>query len=1062
MSIIPSNTAARKAQAVAYFEALNSVLPSGGVTPLTRLDNQCRTRSFNDMDSLATVISGARSGMLYIAANPRDPAADLGAAQGGASTVIDPRLVLADIDIGKDGQGDLRYAGDEDEAFHIVDIVADTLGTAPVTIVRTRGGLAALYCITDLTRDLAHAADRAVAAALADEGLCIDRGVLANIATLTRPAGSLHQKEGDDRPIVNELRRANPGAQTTAAALTSRIDEFITPSRPRRYHAHTSVDDIPMADLLDALGFTETCGGWTHPDGSSDTRDAAIFTGDDGLERVHIFSGSVAGTLLDDGPGSYTARWLLQCLLDLDTKSLDALSERLNAEGVEPFLDALYESAETAYAWVVAGGWPEDLSDDHITHLAARCVTAAQARALTLRTEERPHPRDDSDDPTPLPVIVGYAPTTTSEGGTVVTFPGTVDDTYTVPAPVVVGSGDTLTIATSLVDALRLQDASEVVLGRLTALVRQPGAAGNRTAEPQLSTLTLDPCDRDVRLALGPEWRRYAPRVRDTVLALRAAGARAVTLHDAPRDPETRVRCADQMAFSVAAAEEAISLGRFDSSTDPGLRALLGQRLRDRGHRYATDRRIWLRDDGTRLYPVDGAPVDEAMEIIDDVFSPDDRRAPSLNALRSSWLPSLKSDLDAGSLDEPTSARLARDEDHPYQACSPDGVLDLRTRETQPRPIGAPNLRRLGVHPRAFDPGEDLLTSTIAGRLMLDMCGGARDTASVLQEALSQPLVGLPSERIYFIVDAEGNAGKSTLLRGVGDVYADYGVQLSASAFAGQDGRFATAKLAGARFVGVSELDAYTRMSGQDIKRLATRDSIAAEHKGGKHFDFTPQHTLIVTTNHLPQLKNFDDATADRIVVIEVHPIPVEQRDSQLGTRLAQDAAGTAALLVAGAQRIIARLDQGVPDQGIVPLTATVAAATARYRRQEDHLSRWLAEHTTREVSGEATAVADVRDAFTEYMRDDEGLEDYSAPSKSRFIQNLGRCGITVGEVKPDNTTWRVSKRGVYAKGLVLQPPDAPQDLPGVIPLDDYRKARRATPPPMTATGETTEEEFDV
>lgn len=1067
MSIIPSDTATRKAMAAEYLAARNSVLPRAGVTVLQDLARHS-TKTGDDVERLATAIGDSTSGSLYIGANLRDPEADLGAGQGGVDTLLDSCLVLADIDIGKDEDMGLRYARDEDEAQSAADIIADMLGTDPVTVVRTRNGLAALYCITGLTRDLAHAADRAVAAALATEGLQIDRGVLANPATLTRPAGSLHQKPGNDEPIVNVLRSANPGACTSAEELATRIAEYVTPPRPRMYQEYTALDTIPMADLLNVLGFEDTGSGWAHPDGSSETRDAAIYTGDDGMERVHIFSTSVADTLLDAEPGSYTSRWLLKKHLSLNARNLDALADRLDAEGVDDFLDELAESPEAARTWLRAGGWPDSLSDRHITHLARHGVTAAQARRLGLASEERPRPDDDSDNPTAVPAIVGTAPSTApDEDSTIICFPrhfAVPDETFVHPAAVL-GSANGLVITTSLCAALTLQDTHEVVLvGDLATLIRQPGMGGNRSSDPKLSYRCPDPRDRDVCLALGPEWRRNITRARDAVLALRAAGAASVALHDTPRDPVTRVRRPDQMQFSTDAADEAVTVGAFDPTTRPGLLALLADRISAAGHRFDPARRAWLVDDGTRLCPADGAPAGVAAEIIDDIFGPDDRRAPTLAGLNASWLPAVKPDLNPGPLDEATSDLLARNDDHPYRRYTPKGLLDLRTGQTYPRPTGTPNTRCMRAHPRPVGPDEDLLTTTVAGNLLLDMCRGDRETAGVLQEALSRSLLGLPSEKIYMIVDAQGNAGKSTLLRAVTDNYGDYSVQLSATAFAGQDGRFATAKLAGACLVVASELGADTRMTGQDIKRLATRDRVPAEHKGGKHFDFVPQYTVIVTTNHLPQLRGFDTATADRIVVIDVHPIPADQRDAQLSTRLAQDAAGTAALLLAGAQRIIARLDQGVPEHKVVPLTPAVVETTARYRRQEDHLARWLAEHTTHGVDGEATAVRTVRDEFVEYMKDEEGVEDYRAPSKARFIQNLSRCGVDVGEIKPGNGAWRVSKRDTYAKGLVLQAPDTPRDLTDVVALDDYRKASKPKPAPMTATGETVDEgaEFDV
>ena len=76
------------------------------------------------------------------------------------------------------------------------------------------------------------------------------------------------------------------------------------------------------------------------------------------------------------------------------------------------------------------------------------------------------------------------------------------------------------------------------------------------------------------------------------------------------------------------------------------------------------------------------------------------------------------------------------------------------------------------------------------------------------------------------------------------------------------------AELQGKRLVIASELEEGTRLNTAVVKQLCSTDTIHAEKKYKDPFDFTPRHTLVLYTNHLPRVGANDFGIWRRLVVI--------------------------------------------------------------------------------------------------------------------------------------------------------------------------------------------------
>ena len=58
------------------------------------------------------------------------------------------------------------------------------------------------------------------------------------------------------------------------------------------------------------------------------------------------------------------------------------------------------------------------------------------------------------------------------------------------------------------------------------------------------------------------------------------------------------------------------------------------------------------------------------------------------------------------------------------------------------------------------------------------------------------------------------------------------------------------------------------RLSTSNVKQLSSTDEIHAEKKYKAPFKFTPSHTLVLYTNHLPKVGAMDEGTWRRLIVI--------------------------------------------------------------------------------------------------------------------------------------------------------------------------------------------------
>ena len=256
-----------------------------------------------------------------------------------------------------------------------------------------------------------------------------------------------------------------------------------------------------------------------------------------------------------------------------------------------------------------------------------------------------------------------------------------------------------------------------------------------------------------------------------------------------------------------------------------------------------------------------------------------------------------------------------------------------------------------GLEGRRDHSPEDYITKiTAAGpgdqgkELWLD----ALDTIFCQDQALIdyvQQIVGMAAvDRVYMeamiIAYGEGSNGKSTFWNTIARVLGTYSGNMSADALTVGCKRNVKPELAeakGKRLIIAAELEEGMRLNTSVIKQLCSTDEIFAEKKYKDPFSFTPSHTLVLYTNHLPKVGAMDSSIWRRLIVIPFNAKITGGNDQKnYADYLVENAAPfVMAWIIEGAEKAIGRNFH-------IPAPACVKEAINKYKSDNDWLAHFL------------------------------------------------------------------------------------------------------------------------
>ena len=254
-----------------------------------------------------------------------------------------------------------------------------------------------------------------------------------------------------------------------------------------------------------------------------------------------------------------------------------------------------------------------------------------------------------------------------------------------------------------------------------------------------------------------------------------------------------------------------------------------------------------------------------------------------------------------------------------------------------------------------------------------------------------------------FFLYGDGGNGKGIFLNTITAIMGDYAKTAPMDTFTNSSNdRHPTdmAMLQGARMVFAQETERGRAWAESRVKSLTGSDPVTARFMRQDFFTYTPKFKLLISGNHLPRLKNVDEAMRRRL-----HLLPFTQvfkgkdRDPHLAEKLKTEYAGILQWIVEGA--VAYQRDDLSP-----PLV--VREASDGYLESQDLFKRWLDECC------EQSAVL-----FEAPMKLFNSFKDFADASNEivgsyvEFRQSLERAGFTSGNSK--------AKNGRYWQGLSLK-----------------------------------------
>lgn len=190
------------------------------------------------------------------------------------------------------------------------------------------------------------------------------------------------------------------------------------------------------------------------------------------------------------------------------------------------------------------------------------------------------------------------------------------------------------------------------------------------------------------------------------------------------------------------------------------------------------------------------------------------------------------------------------------------------------------------------------------------------------------------------IAYGDGRNGKSTFWNAISRVLGLYSGNISADALTTGCRRNIKPEMAevkGKRLLIASEMQEGARLNDSTVKQLCSTDDIFAEKKYKDPFSFTPCHTLVLYTNHLPRVSASDDGIWRRLIVIPFNAKITGSSDIKNYGEYLYDNAGEAILawLIEGSKKVI-------DLEYKIPVPACVQVAIDEYRSRNDWFAHFL------------------------------------------------------------------------------------------------------------------------
>ena len=278
------------------------------------------------------------------------------------------------------------------------------------------------------------------------------------------------------------------------------------------------------------------------------------------------------------------------------------------------------------------------------------------------------------------------------------------------------------------------------------------------------------------------------------------------------------------------------------------------------------------------------------------------------------------------------------------------------------------------------------------------------DLIEYVQKMVGLSAIGKVYVEALIIAYGEGRNGKSTFWNVIAKVLGTYSGNISADMLTVGCRRNVKPELAeakGKRMLIAAELEEGMRLNTANVKQLCSTDEIYAEKKYKDPFSYTPTHTLVLYTNHLPKVGAIDKGTWRRLIVIPFDAKIEGSADIKNYADYLYEKAGGAILtwVIEGARKVIADNYKIEPPQ-------KVRDAIEQYKDNNDWLGSFLHERCEVDESYSEKS----GDVYNEYRIFCNQMGEYTR-STTDFYTALEVAGYE---------RFR-NRKGRYIKGLKLK-----------------------------------------
>ena len=273
-----------------------------------------------------------------------------------------------------------------------------------------------------------------------------------------------------------------------------------------------------------------------------------------------------------------------------------------------------------------------------------------------------------------------------------------------------------------------------------------------------------------------------------------------------------------------------------------------------------------------------------------------------------------------------------------------------------------------------------------------EVMSGDKEKAEFFQKSLGYALTGdTRYEAMFILFGATTRNGKGTSMETFLKICGDYGrtcrpetigIKANSSSSAPSED---VARLAGARFVNISEPDKRMTLSAALLKTLTGSDTVNARFLHENSFDFKPQFKIFTNTNYLPAVTDLTLLTSGRVKIIpfERH-FKEDERDHGLKDEFfkRENLSGILNWVLQGYEKLC-RTGLDMPQ--------SVKDATLAYHKENDKVGQFIEECLVEDSSSEERT-SEIYFAYQCWCREN----GYFVENARNFKAALSNVGLIV------------------------------------------------------------------